>query len=134
MRKIFILSALLFASIGNAQDKGTFGRIPDFLINSTEVELTGVFGSRSFVRFSSTLPQGIIIAYENSPNSKIGSIRRINDQIFLLRSKLTEAKNETPVIEFFQWANYKERTEIYPCGLVAIFKDEKLTHIWMDLK
>lgn len=134
MRKIFIFSALLFASISNAQDKRTFGRIPDFLINSTEMELIGVFGPKSFVRFSSTLPQGIIIAYENHSNSKIGSINEIKNQIFLLNGKLSEAKNETPVIEFFQWADYKERTEIYPCGLVAIFKDEKLTHIWMDLK
>lgn len=134
MRKIFIISALLIASISNAQDKKTFGRIPDFLIHSADGEFERVFESKLFVRFSSTLPQGIVIAYENSSNSKIGSMGNIKDQIFLLRSKLSEAKNETPVIEFFQWADYIERTEIYPCGLVAIFKDEKLTHVWMDLK
>ena len=134
MRKIILVLALMTATVCNAQSKNLFGRMPEFLTNAQEKELEEVFQSGVFARFSASLPDGVIVAYENNSRAKEGSLNDIKDQISLFKNRLLDARKEIPKVEFFQWADYKERTEIYPCGLVVVFHDEKVSHVWLDLK
>jgi hypothetical protein len=52
----------------------------------------------------------------------------------MFKNKLESAKNEIPEVNFFQWADHKERTEVYPCGLVVVFHNDQISHVWLDLK
>jgi hypothetical protein len=134
MRKIVLLLALMTATVCHAQSKSLFGKIPEFLATASDKEMSEVFQSQNFARFSATLPEGVIIAYENTSRTKGGSLSEIKDQISIFKDLLQKAKDEVPEVEYFQWSDYKERTEIYPCGLVAVFHDYQLSHVWLDLK
>jgi hypothetical protein len=134
MRKIILLLALMTATVCHAQSKSLFGKIPEFLATASDKEMSEVFQSQIFARFSATLPEGVIVAYENTSRVKEGSIEEIKDQISMFKNKLEAAKHEIPEVDLFQWADYKERTEVYPCGLVAVFHNNQISHVWLDLK
>lgn len=134
MRKILLAFAIFTSALCHAQSKALFGKMPAFLSNASYHEMTGTFQSPVFARFSATLPEGVVIAYENTPISQQGSLDRIKGQITMFKDRLVAAKDEVPVVEIFKWADYTERSEIYPCGLVVIFRDELVTHVWLDLK
>ena len=134
MRKIVLLLSLMTATVCHAQDKSLFNKMPEFLVTASDKEVSDLFQSPIFARFSATLSEGVIVAYENTSKVKEGSIEGIKDQISMFKNKLETAKNQIPEVNLFQWADYKERTEIYPCGLVVVFHDEKVSHVWLDLK
>lgn len=134
MRKIILLLSIFAVSFGNAQSIDPLGKIPEFLTQSTKEDLVKVFQDSVFFRFSSTLPNGIVIAYENTTRAKEGSFEKICGQIQTFRSKLLSARGEIPQIEHSDWAEYKERIEIYPCGLVAVFRNDRLGEVWLNIK
>lgn len=134
MRKIFLLLALMTATVCHAQNKNLFGKMPGFLTEASDKEISDVFQSQAFARFSATLSDGVIVAYENTSRAKEGSVQEIKDQILIFKNKLEAAKGEIPTTELLQWADYKERTEVYPCGLVVVFRGEQVSHVWLDLK
>lgn len=134
MRKIFFILAIFTASLCSAQTSNLFNKVPGFLVQASKEDLAKVFQSPSFFRFSSTLPAGTAVAYENTIRAKEGSLEEIQNQIKIFRTKLLAAKEETPDVEYFDWADYKERIETYPCGLVAVFHDDRLVEVWLDLK
>lgn len=57
-------------------------------------------------------------------------ITQINER----KKLLWKDKDEKPQVEFFEWADFTERIETYPCGLVAVFRDNQLCEIWIDIK
>lgn len=134
MRKILLVFAIFTSTLCPAQSKTLFGKMPGFLASASPNEMASTFQSPLFARFSATLPEGVVIAYENTPTSQQGSLEGINGQITMFRNRLIAAKNEVPAVEIFKWADYTERSEIYPCGLIVIFRDELVTHVWLDLK
>jgi hypothetical protein len=134
MRKIILLLSIFAVSFGNAQSIDPLGKIPEFLTQSPKEELIKVFDNPAFFRFSSTLPQGIKVAYENSFITREGSLDNIFGQIEVFRNQLLAARSEKPKVEFFQWADCEERIEIYPCGLVAVFRNNRLGEVWIDLQ
>lgn len=134
MSKVVLLLALMTATVCHAQSKSLFGKVPEFLVIASDKEMSDVFQSPIFARFSATLPEGVIVAYENTSRVKEGSIEEIKDQISMFKNKLESAKNEIPEVNFFQWADHKERTEVYPCGLVVVFRNDQISHVWLDLK
>lgn len=134
MRKILLVFAVFTSTLCHSQSKTLFGKMPGFLASASPNEIVGTFQSPLFARFSATLPEGVVIAYENTPISQRGSLEEIKGQITMFKNRLVAAKDEVPVVEIFKWADHTERSEIYPCGLVVIFRDELVTHVWLDLK
>lgn len=128
------MSAFMLSSICYAQDRGKFGKMPEFLAYAGENELVDVFGTNEFIRFSSTFPKGIIVAYENSEVSQRGSLDEIKDQISIFRERLKAAKRQKPEVSFFSWTDCKERIEVYPCGVIAVYRNNKITHVWLDIE
>jgi len=134
MRKILVLIALMYVSVAQSQTKDLLDKVPQFLVSTPKEEMSKIFQAPAFFRFSSTLPEGVVVAYENTSRAKIGSMEEILDQITKMKSKLIAAKNEKPEVEYFDWAEYRERIETYPCGLVAVFRNNELGEIWIDIK
>lgn len=134
MRKTLVIAFMLLCVFCQAQTQDLFGRIPQFLSIAPTEELEEAFKHPDFSRFSSTLEGRIEVAYENSSEKQIGSFERILEQIQKFQSQLSLVHEEKPAVEIFNWADYQERMEIYPCGLVAVFKDGRLSHIWIDLQ
>lgn len=134
MKKILLVAVMLYASLAQAQTNSLMDKVPQFLLQTSKEEMARIFQSPSFFRFSSTLPEGVVIAYENTSRTKMGSMDEILDQITKMKSKLIVANNEKPDVEYFDWAEYRERIETYPCGLVAVFRNNELGEIWIDIK
>jgi hypothetical protein len=134
MRKILTVVAIFTSALCHVQSKVPFGKMPEFLVNASQNEMIGAFQSQIFASFSATLPEGVVIAYENTTRAKEGSLNEIKNQISMFKNRLIAAKDEVPSVKFFKWADYTERSEVYPCGLVVIFRDELVTHVWLDLK
>lgn len=131
MRKLFILLVLIIP-LNVVGQKRLFGKIPEFLTESQEIELNKAFSSASFIRFSSTFSNRVIIAYENSSVLKKGSLKEIHEQIFKMNNKLLMAKKEKPKVSKSNWIDYKERIEVYPSGVIAVFRNKQLSHVWLD--
>lgn len=132
MRKILMGLFLLIVLSGKAQDANLFGKMPKFLATATPIELER---SLEFLaRFSITEDRSTKVIYENTSKARIGEVDQIPNELERFKTKLLMSKDETPQVEFFQWTNYKERTEVYPCGLVVIFHDDRVSHVWLDLK
>ena len=134
MKKLLVVMSLFISFISSAQTKNLFDKVPNFLINSSNQELAKVFKATTFFRFSTTFPNGVVVAYENTAKNKMGSLDEILTQISKVKSKLSSAKNEKPEVEYFEWANFRERIETYSCGLVAVFRNNELGEIWVDIK
>lgn len=131
-RQLIILSFFLCSSC-NAQSVKILWRVPAFLVTASIQELEATFLTPSFFRFSTTLPEGIIVAYENTNMKTKGSLSQIVTQINERKNLLWKAKEEKPRVGFFEWADFTERIETYPCGLVAVFRDNQLCEIWIDI-
>lgn len=134
MKKLLVILSLFISSLCTAQTKDLFDKVPNFLVNASSHELAKVFKAPAFFRFSTTFPDGVIVAYENTSKTKMGSLDEILNQISKVKSKLGSAKNEKPEVEYFEWANFTERIETYPCGLVAVFRNNELGEVWVDIK
>lgn len=134
MRIPLIITLLLLSVYSQAQTSSLFEKMPQFLSSASPEELARTFKHPDFFRFSSTWENRIEVAYENSPVAQTGSFERILHQLEKFRSQLALASKEKPVVEYFNWAEYRERTEVYPCGLVAVFRDNQLGSVWIDLK
>lgn len=132
MRKILTGLLLLIVLTGKAQDSNLFGKMPKFLATATPTELKNSLGS--LARFSITENSSTKVIYENTIKARIGEMDQIPSEMERFRAKLIASKDETPQVEYFQWSDYKERTEVYPCGLVVIFHDNEISHVWVDLK
>lgn len=132
IRHLSILSLFLY-SFCNAQPASILGRVPAFLVTASIQEFEATFLGSSFFRFSSTLPEGIVVAYEKSNMKTNGSLGQIVTQINERKNLLWKAKEEKPQVEFFEWVDFTERIEIYPCGVVAVFRDKQLFEIWIDI-
>lgn len=134
MKSCFIILNTFIFSLCNAQSINVKGRVPTFLVTATVQELEETFLAPYFFRFSSTRREGVIVAYENVSGIKIGTLNKIIIQVNDAKLKLLNAIYEKPEIEFFEWADYMECTEIYPCGLVAVFNNNMLCEVWIYFK
>lgn len=132
MRKILTALFLLIVLTSKAQDSSLFGKMPKFLATATPSELKSSL--EELARFSITENHSTKVIYENTIKARIGEVDQIPNELKRFRKKLIESSNEIPQVEYFQWSDYKERTEVYPCGLVVIFHDDRVSHVWVDLK
>ena len=132
MRKILTALFLLIVLTSKAQDSSLFGKMPKFLATAAPKELEDSF--ERLARFSITEDRSTKVIYENTSKARIGQVNQIPNELERFKIKLLMSRDETPQVEFFQWTDYKERTEIYPCGLVVIFHDDRVSHVWLDLK
>ena len=116
-----------------ADHSGIFEYVPDFLSKASEEDLTRIFSALNFERFSVT---GLGIVYEKKKDKEISKeeISEIVKQIFLNRGKLSEARKEKPDVLINTWFEFEERSMLWPCGLVAVFRNKQLTHVWFDFK
>lgn len=134
MKRYLVILSFIIPAVCFPQSASILGRVPVFLVSASIWELEAKFLGKSFFRFSTTFPEGVMVAYENSKIATIGSLFQIINQINERKNLLWNAKDEKPQVEFFEWADFTERIETYPCGLVAVFRNNQLCEIWIDIK
>ena len=61
-------------------------------------------------------------------------IETISHRILFLKKSLILSQTEIPIVEYMKWSDFSERIEIWPSGLVVVFRNNKLSHIWLDFK
>jgi hypothetical protein len=113
-----------------------FNRLPSFLLSANDNQLSNYFMDSSFCRFSSTINGKLIIDYDKAYGIMMDdtTIKTISQRIIFFKKSLILSQTEIPIVEYMQWADFTERTEIWPSGLVVVFRNNKLSHIWLDYK
>ena len=113
-----------------------FNRLPTFLLTASENQLSKYFMDSSFCRFSSTINGKLIIDYDKAYGSMMDHtiIETISHRILFLKKSLILSQTEIPIVEYMKWSDFSERIEIWPSGLVVVFRNNKLSHIWLDYK
>jgi hypothetical protein len=116
-----------------ADHSGIFEYVPDFLLKASEEDLTRIFSASNFERFSVT---GVGIVYEKKKGKEISKeeISEIVKQISLNREKLSEIRKEKPDVLVNNWFEFEERSMLWSGGLVVVFRNKQLTHVWLDFK
>jgi hypothetical protein len=116
-----------------ADHSGLFEYVPDFLLKASEEDLTRIFSATNFERFSVT---GVGIVYEKKKGKEISKeeISEIVKQISLNRGKLSEVNKEKPNVLVNNWFEFEERSMLWASGLVVVFRNKQLTHVWFDFK
>jgi hypothetical protein len=78
----------------------------------------------------------IIIDYDKAYGSMMDHtiIETISHRILFLKKSLILSQTEIPIVEYMKWSDFSERIEIWPSGLVVVFRNNKLSHIWLDFK
>lgn len=133
MKRQLVILSFIIPSLSFAQSANMLGSLPAFLVTASIQELEATFLRSSFFRFSTTLQEGIAVAYENTNTKMVGSLGQIVNQINERKNFLWKATEEKPQVEVFEWADFMERIETYPCGLVAVFRNNQLCEIWIDI-
>ena len=120
----------------NSDSTETFNRLPTFLLSASEIQLSNYFIDSSFCRFSLTIKGKLIIDYDKACCSKMDhtTFETIRQRIIFFKKSLILSQTEIPIVEYMQWADFTERTEIWPSGLVVVFRNNKLSHIWLDFE
>jgi hypothetical protein len=95
--------------------------------------LARIFSASNFERFSVT---GVGIVYEKKKGREISKeeISEIVKQISLNREKLSEVRKEKPDVLVNNWFEFEERSMLWSGGLVVVFRNKQLTHVWLDFK
>jgi len=116
-----------------ANHSGIFEYVPDFLSVASEEDLNRIFTALNFERFSVT---GLGIVYEKKKGKEISKeeISEIVKQISLNREKLSEVRKEKPDVLVNNWFEFEERSMLWSGGLVVVFRNKQLTHVWLDFK
>ncbi len=144
---LFFLPVTFFSSLSKTSKRKShyssysdstelFNRLPTFLLSANDNQLSNYFMDSSFRRFSSTINGKLIIDYDKVYGRMMDNttIKTISQRILFFEKSLILSKTEIPIVEYMKWSDFSERIEIWPSGLVVVFRNNKLSHIWLDFK
>lgn len=116
-----------------ANHSSIFDYIPDFFSKASEEDLAKIFSAPNFERFSVT---GFGIIYERKGGKEISKeeISEIAKQIFSYREMFNKIKKEKSDVMVNNYFDFEEKSILWPSGLVVVFRNKQLTHVWMDFK
>ena len=116
-----------------ADHSGIFDYVPDFFSKASEEDLARIFSASNFERFSITGP-GVI--YERKKGREITKeeLSEIAKQIISHRAKFAETRKQQSEMVTNNWFDFEERSIMWPSGLVVVFRNKQLTHVWLDFK
>lgn len=135
-----------------------FDRATDWLSKASASEIKEVIFHPGFIRFSVTRNDSIVVLYDSNCDSGIvDSTSTENNSVVVLNNCTQRFEKNDATIEaiysavkwFFSkypvnsmakkpdvdfWdLKYFERDEIYQKGPVFVFRDNQLTHVWLDI-
>lgn len=112
-----------------------FNRAPAWLSKASVNDIKVVVFHSGFKRFSVTRNDSIEVLYDsdNDFEKNLLTIDKIYSAIkwFFSKYPVSSIANK-PELDFWD-LNYFERDEIYQKGPVFVFRDNQLTHIWLDI-
>jgi len=116
----------------SADHSHLFGAFPKFLASASDSDLIKIFSAENFERLT-TSDLGVAYERKNGIPIQRGDINEILRHLALNKERISKAASEKPQVEINDWFGFEERSENWPCGLVLIFRNKQLTHVWIDL-
>lgn len=116
-----------------ADHSGIFGYVPDFFSKAAEEDLVRIFSAPNFERFSVT---GYGVVYERKKGKEISKdeLAEIVKQIFLHRDQFATSRKQQGEVMVNNLFDFEEKSILWPSGLVVVFRNKQLTHVWLDFK
>lgn len=116
-----------------ADHSGIFGYVPDFFSKAAEEDLVRIFSAPNFERFSVT---GYGVVYERKKGKEISKdeLAEIVKQIFSHRDQFATTRKQQGDVMVNNLFDFEEKSILWPSGLVVVFRNKQLTHVWLDFK
>jgi MFS-type transporter involved in bile tolerance (Atg22 family) len=146
IRKLLLVAHLLISLGAIAQSKAQldssinhsymFNNSLSWLMHATASDIQKILSEKGFCHVALINEGKLEVVYNADYHFQVTQqqINRIQTYIYNNYSYLEQFMQHKPEVEFFQWSDYLERTEIWSKGPVFVFKNSQLTHILLTLK
>ena len=113
-----------------------FNNSLSWLMHATASDIQKILSEKGFCHVALINEGKLEVVYNADYDFQVTQqqINRIQTYIYNNYSYLEQFMQHKPELEFFQWSDYLERTEIWSKGPVFVFKNSQLTHILLTLK
>lgn len=107
---------------------------PKWVLDAGKKDWEKVLSKKGFGRFSVTTNLQVYELYNGytQTHPTRADIRKIRRAVKDHKKDLKACLRYPPTIDYFQWTDYLERTEVWKPGPVFVFQNDQLTHIWLD--